>query len=157
MSVEAMAWAFSQNTETPEAKLLLIWMSNNGQGPDRVDLQAAASFCRTTPAGAKKALDECVRLGLVAQLSAEFTSLCFVPKPASGPKPYRKKVLSASKRRRVFERDSHKCCVCSATDDLTLDHIEPEALGGSHDDDNLRTLCRSCNSRKGTKVLGGAS
>lgn len=52
----------------------------------------------------------------------------------------------------IFARDGHQCLICQATTDLTVDHIIPLARGGSNDDDNLRTLCRSCNSRKGARL-----
>lgn len=55
-------------------------------------------------------------------------------------------------RRAVFARDGHVCVECGATDDLTLDHIWPQALGGEHTVENLRVLCRSCNSSKGARV-----
>lgn len=35
-----------------------------------------------------------------------------------------------------------------AASDLTVDHIQPRSLGGSDQPDNLRVLCRGCNSRK---------
>ena len=34
------------------------------------------------------------------------------------------------------------------TEDLTIDHIFPRSLGGKSDEFNLRTLCRSCNSKR---------
>lgn len=52
----------------------------------------------------------------------------------------------------VFERDNFRCVLCGATDDLTVDHIVPLALGGTNDLDNLHTLCRSCNCRKGVHL-----
>lgn len=52
----------------------------------------------------------------------------------------------------VFARDGYKCVTCGATDDLTLDHIYPWSLGGPDVEENLRVLCRPCNSRKGAKV-----
>ena len=52
----------------------------------------------------------------------------------------------------VYERDGHACVECGAFDDLTLDHIHPFSLGGEDTFENLRTLCRSCNSRKGARV-----
>lgn len=35
---------------------------------------------------------------------------------------------------------------------LSIDHIHPERHGGTLDEDNLQTLCRPCNSRKGSRV-----
>ncbi|MHB8188944.1 MAG: HNH endonuclease [Ferrimicrobium sp.] len=43
------------------------------------------------------------------------------------------------------------CERCGSESDLTVDHIIPLARGGSHDIDNLQTLCRSCNSSKGKR------
>lgn len=41
-----------------------------------------------------------------------------------------------------------ECTLCEATERLTVDHIYPISLGGTHDAENLRILCGSCNSRK---------
>ena len=60
--------------------------------------------------------------------------------------------ISRRLRARVYARDGHACVLCGATADLTLDHVHPRSLGGAHDEDNLQTLCRSCNSRKGARV-----
>lgn len=60
--------------------------------------------------------------------------------------------IPAEQRRRIYERDGNACVNCRATDDLTLDHIHPWSLYGPDTDDNLRTLCRPCNSSKGARV-----
>lgn len=36
---------------------------------------------------------------------------------------------------------------------LELDHVYPEALGGTTDPENMVPACRSCNRRKGSKPL----
>lgn len=53
---------------------------------------------------------------------------------------------------RVYARDNFTCQKCGATSDLTLDHIKPWSTGGPDTEDNLRVLCRSCNSRKGDRT-----
>lgn len=63
-----------------------------------------------------------------------------------------KKTISQALRKFVFERDAYRCVYCGDWHDLTVDHIYPEALGGTLDPDNLQTLCRPCNSKKGTRV-----
>lgn len=50
----------------------------------------------------------------------------------------------------LIERDGYTCTKCQSQDDLTIDHIFPISKGGSDDLKNLRLLCRSCNSKKGT-------
>ena len=69
---------------------------------------------------------------------------------------YKKKTISHSLRKRVFERDKYRCVSCGTHLDLTCDHIYPESKGGETTLENLQTMCRSCNSRKGTKVLENA-
>lgn len=51
----------------------------------------------------------------------------------------------------VIERDGGICHYCG-DEATTADHVIPRSLGGSDDMDNLVAACRSCNSRKGTKV-----
>lgn len=70
------------------------------------------------------------------------------PKTRTEPK---KKRIGRLLRRRVFERDAYRCKHCNGWIDLCADHIIPESKGGATTYENLQTLCRSCNSRKGTK------
>jgi 5-methylcytosine-specific restriction endonuclease McrA len=48
----------------------------------------------------------------------------------------------------VMARDGQRCVRCGSTKDLTIDHIFPRSLGGTHALANLRTLCRACNSAR---------
>ena len=52
---------------------------------------------------------------------------------------------------RIFRRDGFACQHCGIHDDLTIDHIVPVIAGGLSRDENLQTLCKSCNSRKGAR------
>lgn len=60
--------------------------------------------------------------------------------------------LPKKRRLAIFERDDFTCKHCGETDDLTVDHIVPRSKGGDDSDENLQTLCRSCNSRKGPRI-----
>lgn len=66
-------------------------------------------------------------------------------------KEHRKENIPNSIRWDVFERDNFTCRSCGSRKLLTIDHIIPEIRGGTLDMNNLQTLCKSCNSKKGTK------
>lgn len=48
----------------------------------------------------------------------------------------------------LIERDGYGCVECGAQDNMTVDHIIPLSKGGTDKLDNLRFLCRGCNSKK---------
>ena len=56
-------------------------------------------------------------------------------------------------REQVFARDGYSCVYCGSGSDLHCDHVEPLALGGSHDIGNLVTACARCNLSKGSKTV----
>lgn len=57
-------------------------------------------------------------------------------------------------RKEVFRRDSFTCQYCGRhVTDLTIDHVFPRHLGGSHIWTNVVTACASCNHRKGARRL----
>jgi len=73
------------------------------------------------------------------------------PIPPSQPEPFKKQPIPDYLRWQVWERDNFTCVVCGTRRDLTVDHIKPESLGGTMELQNLQTLCRPCNSRKGAR------
>ena len=54
-----------------------------------------------------------------------------------------KKRLTQLAKKRVAARDKWRCRICNqlVTANFEIDHITPQAKGGSHDPSNLRTLC----------------
>jgi 5-methylcytosine-specific restriction endonuclease McrA len=68
-----------------------------------------------------------------------------------GPAQHARLSISRAQRERVYARDGYRCLDCGRTGDLTLDHVVPLAvqLKARYRDDELVTLCRSCNSRRG--------
>lgn len=52
----------------------------------------------------------------------------------------------------VFARDGAACVKCGNLENLALDHVLPFSKGGPDTIENLRVLCRSCNSRKGARL-----
>jgi 5-methylcytosine-specific restriction endonuclease McrA len=55
-------------------------------------------------------------------------------------------------RWKVWERDNFTCKKCGKRQDLSIDHIIPESKGGGMEEDNLQTLCFSCNAKKYNNV-----
>lgn len=51
----------------------------------------------------------------------------------------------------ILERDGYACRHCATGEDLTIDHVIPESRGGTREPENMQTLCRRCNSRKGSR------
>jgi hypothetical protein len=51
-------------------------------------------------------------------------------------------------REKLVARDGEKCIECGATDDLTVDHIVPLALGGANKLENTQFLCQRCHTKK---------
>jgi len=57
-------------------------------------------------------------------------------------------------KREVLRRDNFVCQYCGQhAAYLTIDHIVPRRLGGSHSWENLVAACPSCNHRKGSRTL----
>ena len=57
-------------------------------------------------------------------------------------------------RMRIFKRDNFTCSYCGQYGgQLECDHVYPVSRGGSNDDSNLATACKSCNRDKSDKTL----
>jgi len=68
-------------------------------------------------------------------------------------KPKKKKKRKSNKtppetRLAVLERDNHTCTVCGSKEYLYVHHIEHKKHGGTHDMNNLTTLCEECHAEQ---------
>ena len=72
----------------------------------------------------------------------------FLPSPDEDDGAYQFASITPHQREQVHARDRYMCVRCNAKDDLTVDHIFPQSIGGTHELTNLRTLCRKCNSAR---------
>lgn len=59
-------------------------------------------------------------------------------------------------RRAVFTRDNGRCQYCYKAAE-SIDHIQPRSRGGMHEWTNVVACCRSCNTRKGDRLLDECS
>lgn len=84
-------------------------------------------------------------LAAEAELRLTKYALAFIPRR-------RRPWIPIEVRTSVYERDGYQCLHCGTTQSLSLDHIHPYSLGGEDIQDNLQTLCLSCNSKKGARV-----
>jgi 5-methylcytosine-specific restriction endonuclease McrA len=88
--------------------------------------------------------------GLWYELPRKNRRQCDLWKP--GASGLRRVPIPRRIRELVYERDGRRCLACGSIDFLTLDHIKHWSRGGSDSPSNLRTLCRSCNSKRRTKT-----
>ena len=68
------------------------------------------------------------------------------------------KWLRPDKRLAIYLRDGFACAYCGAILEngdtlLTIDHVVAQDLGGTNDEKNLVTACKSCNSSKSAKSV----
>ncbi len=68
--------------------------------------------------------------------------------------PKKRRVISAAVRRAVFTKAGRCCENCRSERALEIDHIDPVALGGTDELNNLRLLCRNCNQRSAIRAFG---
>lgn len=64
---------------------------------------------------------------------------------------YKKGTIPPDVRWEVWARDNFTCVKCGVRKRLAVDHVMPESKGGTLSLGNLQTLCRSCNSKKGSR------
>ena len=63
-----------------------------------------------------------------------------------------RKTINEELRNKIFKRDGYKCKKCGSKKDLIIDHIIPFSKGGTTEINNLQTLCKICNRKKGNKI-----
>ena len=60
-------------------------------------------------------------------------------------------------KREILRRDNYTCQYCGSSGIyLTIDHVFPRHLGGTHSWDNLVAACAACNHRKGGRTIDQA-
>jgi HNH endonuclease len=73
--------------------------------------------------------------------------------PASSH-PERRRIIPTAVKLAVWQRDSGKCTICGATDELLFDHIIPFSRGGtSVAPENVQLLCARHNLEKRDRII----
>lgn len=62
--------------------------------------------------------------------------------------------ISATKRLRIYHRDKFKCQICGikVDENAQIDHITPKTREGSNQENNLATVCKNCNLKRGNRM-----
>ena len=60
----------------------------------------------------------------------------------------RRMAIPLKRKQDVFRLDEDRCLRCGSSSELWVDHIVPQAAGGTGGWKNLQTLCRPCNQLK---------
>lgn len=56
------------------------------------------------------------------------------------------------RKREVLDRDMWRCRSCASVLQLQVDHVVNRSSGGTHDMENLQTLCANCHYRKTMRI-----
>lgn len=144
MSAEAVAFAWRVST-LPAAKLVLLALAE-GQNFAQI---VSSTAIRAHHVELLMMLLE--SQGYVVYDGERWSVALPPPIPPPDPPVYRKVPIPSELREAVFARDGYRCVSCGSREYLCADHKLAEVLGGPATLSNLQTLCRSCNSRKGTR------
>lgn len=107
--------------------------------------------------GDRHLCSDCIEALIVCWIECDLTSLhCYRIAIALEKRRRRRPSLSQKIRQEVFRKYRAKCPRCGEQDVkmLAVDHVIPVSKGGTDNLNNLRILCKSCNSKKGNKIEG---
>lgn len=62
-------------------------------------------------------------------------------------------MISKGKLKNLTKRDNGQCLKCKTKENLTVDHIVPQSVGGKNCLINLQVLCKTCNEEKGNEIV----
>lgn len=121
-------------------ELLTVAAENDGLIPPLTDLK---HVLKRRLDHLSRGLDDLIRAELIVKSGSSFKHVTLYEN-LRPPQNEWSKI-----RIRVFYRDNFTCGYCgSKGGKLECDHIVPVSRGGSNEDDNLLTACRTCNRRK---------
>lgn len=150
-------WVRNQHPGTGHQKGILMFMAGDAVAPRRVETSLSTIVCKGLSARTvKKHLATLEAAGFlrITWLSKETFAADLLDTGIQKPRRVaRIAEVSDEQRARIHARDGHKCLGCGSKENLNIDHNIALIRGGTDDDDNLQTLCGSCNSSKGEKSM----
>lgn len=165
MTLRALIWAKNHDADlSPIGRLALIGLADSATDEGCLWAVSAAAV----QGWARRPLEECeagiaelraagllhdLGVGDMAWLPLDGWEADFEQAVWQAYKPSKKRPpLRDDLRHEVFTDDGHRCVECGSATDLSVDHKHPRSRGGTDVRQNLRTLCRPCNSRKNNRV-----
>lgn len=156
LSVLARVWDLHL---PPALKITIIKLADSApcDGPFTIDLDSLAAFTGLGTIRAAEAVENLRERGLLTKRATHvysFPTWLVFPDGVPETEPRRRdrgSGISPHKRWKVYSRDNFRCRHCGSEENLTIDHIKPRSLGGSHSEENLQTLCGPCNGKKGAR------
>jgi len=92
-------------------------------------------------------------IGAISQELVRFDTQLLEKPDISGVKYQQGELAGYEVREYLLEKCARKCAYCGATDrPLQVEHIVPNARGGSNRVSNLTLACEPCNTAKGTQI-----
>ncbi len=90
----------------------------------------------------------CVAWAMMGHTPVETLGYSRAAMRAQSPRHYTK-----AEWRALCVLHNNLCLCCGKHRPLAADHVTPLYLGGSDDISNIQPLCKSCNSKKGTRTI----
>ena len=125
---------------------------NTPRNAARLDIHTAAAACAISRLSTTQIGEQF--LAILHGRESSFSDFCKVIGNPEKPEDRRRFPNDWSATRlRIFARDGHVCTYCGSNHRLECDHVVPVSRGGSEDDTNLTTACRSCNTSKRDRLI----
>lgn len=143
----------AEQVKVPVASVLGIWAylleHTKSTGKIRINADEAAALLGIERKAIEAIIGELERLGFICDGRVVNWN-----RRHASPGERLCEFLWAPIRKRIFERDNYTCRYCGAHRvRLECDHVMPLSRGGSNDDDNLATACRTCDRSKRDKTV----